>query len=213
MDSHTLALVRSTVSIAIPDEARAALLIEFDGSERACDEALEGAGNALTEAGAVDVLVARHGSERERLWAARRELSRALRANARFKLAEDVVVPRSKIAALLEECERISTRFAIAMPTYGHAGDGNLHVNFLWNESHEEPKVKAAIEAVFRHVVSLRGTLSGEHGIGTLKAPYLHLEQSPELIAFQRRVKDMFDPRGILNPGKIFCPNHGHKAC
>jgi glycolate oxidase len=212
MDAHTLAIVRSQVAIRIPEAAGAAILLELDGSERACDEGLERAGNAMTDGGALEVLVARHGTERERLWAARRELSRALRATAKFKLAEDVVVPRSQIGALLEECGRISQRHAVPMPTYGHAGDGNLHVNFLWNDAADEPRVHLAIEELFRKVVALRGTLTGEHGVGVLKAPYLHLEQSPELIAFQKRVKELFDPRGILNPGKIFA-GPSHRAC
>ena len=213
MDGHTLALVRPLVAISIPDNAQAALLIELDGSERQCDEQLESAGNAMMDAGALEVLVARHGSDREKLWAARRELSRTLRASARFKLAEDVVVPRSQIAALLEERDRISAQHGIPMPTYGHAGDGNLHVNFLWSDPSDEPRVHAAIHALFERVVALRGTLSGEHGVGVLKAPYLHLEQSPELIAWQQRVKATFDPKGILNPGKIFMPAQSHKAC
>jgi len=212
MDGHTLALVRSEVAISIPDAAGAALLIELDGSEQVCEALLESAGNLVLAAGALDIAVARHSGEREKLWAARRELSRALRRTAKRKLAEDVVVPRSQIGALLETCARISAQYQIRMPTYGHAGDGNLHVNFLWDTPEEEPRVKAAIEALFRAVVALRGTLSGEHGIGVLKAPYLGLEQSVELITFQERLKSTFDPQGILNPGKMF-PGHLHRAC
>jgi glycolate oxidase len=213
MDAHTLALVRREVAIRIPEEAGAALLIELDGPENLCESLLEIAGNAAVDAGALEVAVARHGGEREKLWAARRELSYALRRSARFKLAEDVVVPRSKIGALLELTSQIGARHGVSMPTYGHAGDGNLHVNFLWNDPEELPRVEAAVEALFREVVALRGTLTGEHGIGVLKAPYLALEQSPELIAFQKRIKHTFDPQGILNPGKIFSDDPGHGAC
>jgi glycolate oxidase len=213
MDGHTLALVRPTTSLPIGEAARAALILELDGPEILCESLLETAGNVLMEGGAIDVLVARHGSDRERLWAARRELSRALRATATYKLAEDVVVPRSQIGALLDVAERLSERYRVPMPTYGHAGDGNLHVNFLWNDPSDEPRVHQAIEALFREVVRLRGTLSGEHGIGTLKAPYLSLEQSPALINWQKRIKATFDPQGILNPGKIFTGDSPHKAC
>jgi glycolate oxidase len=209
LDGYTLALVRPKVAFPIPDSVNAALLIELDGSAASCDAELERAGNAMTNQGAVDVLVAKNSSDRERLWSARRELSRALRATARHKLAEDVVVPRSQIANLLSARDRISEQFAIRMPTYGHAGDGNLHVNFLWDDASQEPAVHAAIEALFREVISLRGTLSGEHGIGVLKAPYLPLEQSPQLISWQQRVKRTFDAKGILNPGKIFPTSHG----
>jgi glycolate oxidase len=215
LDGDTLALVRPSVAFPIPDEVQAALLIELDGPSVLCDLQLEQAGNAITDAGAIEVLVARHGGERERLWAARRELSRALRRSARFKLAEDVVVPRSRIPALLAARDRISERFALRMPTYGHAGDGNLHVNFLWDDPAREPDVHRAIEALFREVIALGGTLSGEHGIGVLKAPYLSLEQSPALIDWQQRIKATFDPQGILNPGKIFPVGASavHKAC
>jgi glycolate oxidase len=213
MDGYTLQLVRGALAFTIPESSGAALLLELDGSEALCEALLELAGNTMLEGGALEVAVARHGGERERLWAARRELSHALRRSSRFKLAEDVVVPRSQIPALLEACARLSERHQVAMPTYGHAGDGNLHVNFLWSDPEDEPRVHAAIEALFREVVRLRGTLSGEHGIGVLKAPYLGIEQSPALIALQQRVKDTFDPKGILNPGKIFPNDVPHRAC
>ena len=90
------------------------------------------------------------------------------------------------------------------MPTYGHAGDGNLHVNFLWDDPSEWPSVKHAVDGMVEAVLAMGGTLSGEHGIGVLKAPYLALEQSAEVIALQERIKDLFDPKHILNPGKIF---------
>ncbi len=215
LDHSTLDLVRPAVAFPIGDEVRAALLVELDGSESTCQLDLERAGNAIVEVGAVEVLVARHGGERERLWGARRELSRALRASSRYKLAEDVVVPKSRIPALLDARERISARYGVRMPTYGHAGDGNLHVNFLWDDPSRGPDVHRAIEALFREVVALGGTLTGEHGIGVLKAPYLSIEQSAALIAWQKRVKALFDPQGILNPGKIFVdsPVHGHGPC
>jgi glycolate oxidase len=101
------------------------------------------------------------------------------------------------------------------MLTYGHAGDGNLHTNFLWNDDDEVPRVQRAIERCFREVVALRGTLSGEHGVGVLKREFLPLEQSEELIALQRRIKAAFDPKGLLNPGKMFPMRDGasHRAC
>jgi glycolate oxidase len=96
--------------------------------------------------------------------------------------------------------------------SYGHAGDGNLHVNFLWNDPADAPRVQVGMERLFHAVIAERGTLSGEHGIGTSKAEFLPLEQSSELIALQRRLKAAFDPRGLLNPHKIF-PRAGHGAC
>jgi glycolate oxidase len=139
-------------------------------------------------------------------------MSPAVRALARFKLSEDIVVPRQRIADLLAQVEHTSEATRVRTLTYGHAGDGNLHVNFLWDDPADEPRVEQSIEQLFRDVIAMGGTLSGEHGIGIMKAPYLHLEQSPELIALQLRLKNAFDPKGLLNPGKIF-PAAGHGAC
>lgn len=211
LDRETLAVLREENVTPIPKEARALLLIELDGEDAALERELERLGNLLDGAGALEVLVAKHAADRERLWAVRREMSRALRRRAANKLSEDVVVPRSKLGALLARCREIAEAHQVRMPAYGHAGDGNLHVNFLWDSPDVRPRVDRAIEALFRAVVAMGGTLSGEHGIGLLKAPYLSLEQAPELIALQRRIKAELDPRGILNPGKIFGPGHG--AC
>lgn len=215
LDEATIAIVRASAGLPIPESTRALLLIELDGDQDALDPQIERCGNALSDAGATEVLMARHAGERQQLWAARRELSRALRGRAKFKLAEDVVVPRSKIPALVGACNGISDQFGVQMASYGHAGDGNLHVNFLWDDPSHEGRVHAAIGALFEVVIALGGTLSGEHGIGVLKAKYLPLEQSADLIALQERVKATFDPKGILNPGKIF-PGHierFHGAC
>src|SRR5262249_51520399 len=158
------------------------------------------------------VLAAQDQAQRDRLWEARRQLSPATRAMARFKISEDVVVPRTKIPALLSEVEAISEATGIQMLTYGHAGDGNLHVNFLWNDPDHTPRVEVGLDRLFRAVVAMRGTLTGEHGVGTSKAQYLPLEQSESLINVQKRIKALFDPKGLLNPGKIF-PRPSHGTC
>ncbi len=139
-------------------------------------------------------------------------MSHAVRKLSKKKLSEDVVVPRQRIGALLDFVAEVSERTGVRTLTYGHAGDGNLHVNFLWNEEHEMAAVDRAIVQLFERVVALGGTLSGEHGIGVLKAPYLSLEQSADLIALQKDLKRVFDPAGLLNPGKIF-PATSHRAC
>ncbi len=211
LDSGTLQAMRDAGN-AIDPRAGAMLLMEVDGDERACEEQAERISDACDKAGVLELLAAQDASQRDRLWAARREMSPAVRRLAKHKLSEDVVVPRQKVGELLDRVARTSERTKIRSVTYGHAGDGNLHVNFLWNDDDELPSVDASIEQLFRDVIDLGGTLSGEHGIGVLKAPYLPLEQSPELIALQRDVKRVFDPRGLLNPGKIF-PSGGHGAC
>jgi glycolate oxidase len=204
LDEEAIRIVRPEAGLTIPAETKAILLIELDGPEAKLEAELERTGNVLFDLNALEVLVAQHSGERERLWASRRELSYSLKRQAKNKLAEDIVVPRTKIAELLGYCAQLADQHHLVIPTYGHAGDGNLHVNFLWNDPDEKVRVDKAIEALFRRVVDLRGTLSGEHGIGLMKAPYLPMEQSAELIDLQKRIKDVFDPKHILNPGKIF---------
>jgi glycolate oxidase len=209
LDAATLEAMRQAGN-PIDPRAGAMLLLEVDGEPRQCEEQAERVGAACQSA--IDLLVAQDAAQRERLWAARREMSLAVRRLAKNKLAEDVVVPRQRIPDLLDRVSRSAEALGVRTLTYGHAGDGNLHVNFLWNEEHELPAVTSAIEQLFRDTIELGGTLSGEHGIGVLKAPYLPLEQSADLIQLQRELKRVFDPKGLLNPGKIF-PSVGHGAC
>lgn len=211
LDEATLDAVRAR-GVGVDARARALLIIEVDGEPLVCDAAMERVGNVCAEAGAIEVLVAQDEAQRDRLWEARRLLSPATRAMAKFKISEDVVVPRGHLVDLIVETRRISEATGIRVLTYGHAGDGNLHVNFLWDDPASVPRVEEGLERLFRAVISLRGTLSGEHGIGTSKAEYLPLEQSPGLIDLQRRIKATFDPRGLLNPHKIF-PRASHRAC
>lgn len=211
LDSGTLEAMRQAGN-PIDPAAQAMLLIDVDGDEAQCEAQAERLAGLSDDLGALELLVAQDASQRDRLWNARREMSPAVRRMAKNKLSEDVVVPRQQMGELLRRVARTSERTNIRTVTYGHAGDGNLHVNFLWNEPDELPMVDAAIEQLFRDVIELRGTLSGEHGIGVLKAPYLHLEQSSELIQLQQDLKRVFDPAGLLNPGKIF-PALGHGAC
>ena len=198
--------------VALDGRAGALLLMEVDGDVAACERQLEEVGARAVDAGALEVLVAQDAAQRERLWAARRQLSHVTAKLARYKISEDVVVPRTRMADLVDEVMRIGERNEVHMLNYGHAGDGNLHVNLLWDEPADAARIERALEELFRAVIAMKGTLSGEHGIGTSKARYLPLEQSAKLIAVQRDVKRVFDPNGILNPGKIF-PRRGHGAC
>jgi glycolate oxidase len=210
LDGATLSAVRAA-GVAVDPRAQAMLLVEIDGD--ATDSALARLGEATSGcAGLVDFVVAQGGAGRDRLWAARRMMSKATRSLARHKLSEDVVVPRTRISDLLARTDEIGVATGVRHLTYGHAGDGNLHVNFLWNEPEERPAVDRAIGMLMRATIELGGTLSGEHGIGVTKAPYLSLEQSDQLIALQRDIKRTFDPKGLLNPGKIF-PSDGHRSC
>lgn len=211
VDGRCLELLRAAGN-PIDQRAHAMLLTELDGDEASCERQTEKLATAVEHINTVDILVAQDAGQRARLWAARRELSPSLRRQAKKKMSEDVVVPRQNIVELLERVERSAERHQVQSAAYGHAGDGNLHVNFLWNDEDEVPRVKQALDQLFRDTLELGGTLSGEHGIGILKAPYLPLEQSDALIALQKRVKHAFDPKGLLNPGKIF-PTPGHGPC
>jgi len=211
LDATTLEAMRSAGN-SINASAGAMLIMEVDGDEAACERQAQRVSDACDTANVIEVLVAQDAAQRDKLWAARRQMSHAVRKLTKKKLSEDIVVPRQQIGTLLERVARTSEELNVRSLTYGHAGDGNLHVNFLWNEDDEVPRVEKAIEALFRNVIELRGTLSGEHGIGVLKAPYLSLEQSPELITLQRDLKRVFDPQNLLNPGKIF-PAGSHAAC
>ena len=211
LDETTLEAMRTAGNVINP-AAGAMLIMEVDGDEAACERQAERISDACESAKVLEVLVAQDGAQREKLWAARRQMSHAVRKLSKKKLSEDVVVPRMQIAELLARVARTSEQTGVRSLTYGHAGDGNLHCNFLWNEDDEFPNVVRSIEQLFKDVIELRGTLSGEHGIGVLKAQYLPLEQSPELITLQRDLKRVFDPGNLLNPGKIF-PAGGHRAC
>jgi glycolate oxidase len=187
------------------------LLVEVDGD--GAEEALLRVGEAASGApGCIDVVVAQDAGQRARLWAARRMLSHATRKLARHKLSEDIVVPRTRIADLLARADDIGHSTGVRQLAYGHAGDGNLHVNFLWDDDGQRPDVDRAIGQLMRATIDLGGTLTGEHGIGMSKAAYLPLEQSEALIELQRDLKRVFDPKWLLNPGKIFAGGT-HPAC
>jgi glycolate dehydrogenase FAD-linked subunit len=141
------------------------------------------------------------------VWEARRLISPALKAAYRIKVNEDICIPRGRIVEMLSRLDRISAETKIELAVFGHAGDGNLHVNFLSNEDPADAAVRArmwaAARQVFAHTIDLGGTLSGEHGIGLTKRDYVPMEQSAQLIEWQHRWKAMWDPRGLLNPGKV----------
>lgn len=211
LDGPCCAVMREQQPGILRPEVGSLLLCELDGEGPGLDAQAEKLGNLLTE-GALSVELARDPEATARLWSLRRSMSLALRAAAKHKVSEDVVVPRDKIPALLEEVRRLQERSGFRMPAYGHAGDGNLHVNLLWDAEEVGAGLEAALEALFRATLALGGTLTGEHGIGLTKQRYLPLEQAEPLLALQRRLKAVFDPAGLLNPGK-FLEGAGHRAC
>lgn len=212
LDRECCAAVRDSGQFPVPEGVETLLLIDIDGDGPELDRQMERLGDACIQASAREIVVARHGGERERLWQVRRVMSHALRARAKYKLSEDIVVPRSRLGEMIAQVDVIACKHRLRAASYGHAGDGNLHVNFLWDDVEGSPRVERAVREVFQTTVALGGTLTGEHGLGIVKMPYLHLEQSDALIELQRKIKDVFDPWGLLNPGKMFLPR-GHRAC
>ena len=189
-----------------PEGTAAILLVEVDGVPAAvADEAVR-VDRALRAAGATEVLRAKDEAERQELWRVRRELSLSLKMVAGLKFNHDVVVPKARIPALVALVGRIAGEHRLRIPCFGHAGDGNIHVNIMVDPT-DADEIRRAHEAerlLFEGVVAMEGSISGEHGIGFSKAPFLSIELSADEIALMKRVKAAFDPHGLLNPGKIF---------
>lgn len=208
MDGTAISLVRDTAGESLPEDAGALLLIEADGSEAGVAADVK----AITEAASVDGLLAldtaRTDDDVKRLWAARKALSPSLRKAAAGKINEDVVVPVSRIPALVDELSALAERHGILIVNFGHAGNGNLHVNLLFDPEDEKQTAAAdaCLEAVFDLVISLKGTLSGEHGVGLAKRDFIQREIGDTALNIMRGVKRVFDPAGILNPGKLLPP-------
>lgn len=206
MDRGSLDLLRDRPALEISPEAGALLLAEVDGPEPALAHFSEALAAALSGAGLLDLRHARTPAEGDALWAARKALSPALRRLAPNKLNEDVVVPVTAIPAFLVKLEALSGKYGIPIVSFGHAGNGNLHVNLLYDTEDEAQARNAepCLRRVFEAVVELHGTLSGEHGVGKEKRDYVDLEIEPATLLLMRRIKAQFDPKGLLNPGKIF---------
>jgi glycolate oxidase len=207
LDDVSLAAAAKTTPFRFPSGAGAALLVETDGND---EEAVFGEIVRVAELvqgdAAGEVIVAQNEAQRRDIWETRRYLSVNLKALHPKKLSEDVAVPRSKIPAMIARAKEIGAARGLAVATYGHAGDGNLHCNVLFDREDERPAVDAAVAEILRAAVDLGGTITGEHGVGLSKRDFLEYEQGRELVALQRRLKAFFDPSGILNPGKIFPP-------
>ncbi|MCC7069937.1 MAG: FAD-binding protein [Deltaproteobacteria bacterium] len=188
-----------------PAGAGAALLVETDGeSEAGTLEALSRALEACADAGATDTLLATDSKKQREIWATRRMLSEATKRIKGRKVSEDIVVPRSKIPEMVARTGALGDKHDLLTCSFGHAGDGNLHTQILFDSDEDLPRVDALLDELFRVVLELGGTITGEHGVGISKKPWLPLELSDEVIALSLRLKHAFDPAGILNPGKVF---------
>jgi glycolate oxidase len=193
----------------VPHGVDTLLIVEVDGTRNAVDEEISLVERACRESAAMSVVRADTDSEREQLWAVRRQLSLALKATGLLKINHDVVVPRGRVPQLFEAVAVLKREHRLRIACFGHAGDGNIHVNIMVDPDDREELAHAheAERELFERVVMLEGSISGEHGIGFAKAKYLGIELSRDEIALMQRIKIAFDPNGILNPGKIFPPS------
>lgn len=206
MDNATIRCVEDYLHMGLPVDAGALLIIEVDGAPEALNGEVEEIRKICQANQAMEIKVAKDKQEAEDLWKARRAVSSAVVKLNPTKINEDVTVPRSKVADILRRTEAISKKYGLIIVNFGHAGDGNIHVNVLIDKRKpgEMEKAHAAVKEIFQSALDLGGTLSGEHGIGITKAPYLPLELGDMGIEVMKRIKKAFDPNNILNPGKIF---------
>jgi len=210
MDGDGVRLAREVGGARIP-AAGALLMIEADGEAAVLDAAIAALTAAARGEGCIEVTAAADEAERDQLWAARKALSPALRTLAPGKINEDVVVPVSRIPELVAAVRAIAAAQSLTIVCFGHAGNGNLHVNILYDpaDAAQSARAEAALESVFDTVIALDGQVSGEHGIGLVKRELLARALSPQAMALMRAIRQQFDPDGILNPGKVLPPAPG----
>ena len=206
MDNASICCVEDYLNIGLPKDAGALLLIEVDGDREILPKYIERIDRITSELNRYEIKIAQNAQEAELLYKARKALSPASYRLNPTKLAEDITVPRNQIATFIREARKIAGEKNLKIINFGHAGDGNIHTSIMIDDKNEDEKKKAdiAIEEIFRLTLRLGGTLSGEHGVGITKAPYIHLELSPEAIEVMKKIKKVLDPNNILNPGKIF---------
>jgi glycolate oxidase len=209
MDKTALNLVAKLLPDPPAPDIQAMLLLELDGGKSevlAQTERLRNLLNTDTHRAHFTIRQAATEAERQELWRARRSISPATFQLSPHKISEDVVVPRSRIPELVHFTEDLARELDLVILTFGHAGDGNIHVNIMLDRNQEEQRRRGEIaqERLFRQVIALNGTLSGEHGIGITKSPFLPFELDASTINMMKKLKNLFDPQGILNPGKIF---------
>ena len=207
IDRDSLTAMRAhTGETLVPHDADAVLLVEVDGMPASVDDEISRVAGACRQAGARAIIRAADESQREQLWSVRRQLSYALRATGLLKINHDVAVPRGRVPELFQLVDRLKHDYRLRIACFGHAGDGNIHVNLMVNrdDADERARAQSAERTLFEGVVRMEGSITGEHGVGFAKAPYLDIELSRTEIDLMKRVKAAFDPNGILNPGKIF---------
>ncbi|MGD2177003.1 MAG: FAD-linked oxidase C-terminal domain-containing protein [Anaerolineae bacterium] len=206
MDETAITCIEEAMGLGLPLDVEAMLIIETDGSdEEAVLREIETVARVCRENGAREVIIAQTEEERDQLWRARRSVSPSLARRAPNKLGEDITVPRSAIPEAVQRIKAIGLDYGLPIVIFGHAGDGNLHPNILFDRRDETQweKVEQMVGEIFQVALDLDGTLSGEHGVGTLKRPYMERALGSLSLDLQRRIREALDPRGIMNPGKV----------
>lgn len=206
MDNAAIRCAESYLKTDLPVEAEALLIIETDGKEEEAKQSIKLIEKLCMFMGAVSVNIAETKEEADALWSARRAISPALYTYGPDKINEDIVVPRNKLPDIVARINRLRDETGLVMVSFGHAGDGNIHFNVMLDKKNKKDlkKAEASIEALFDYTLELGGTISGEHGVGITKVSYVEKEIGHVELELMKKIKKVFDPKGILNPGKIF---------
>lgn len=206
MDHATLQCVEKRFNLGIPPAGRAVLLIEVDGDNELIEKQAQRIHDLIEPLGLVQFRAAKDQAESDALWRVRRLVSPSLRDVNPHKYNEDIVVPRSKVPDVIRKIEQIKEKYQIPIVNFGHAGDGNIHVNVMIDRDipGEEERAESALKEIFQAALDLNGTMSGEHGVGLAKQPFIEMELNPVQIRTMQAIKLALDPNNIMNPGKIF---------
>jgi glycolate oxidase len=206
LDKASIDLVRPSISFDLPDSIKALLIIELDGSLSQVEKDTKNIQELCYSLNALNVLVAKDKIQTQQLWNARKALSPALFKIANNKINEDIVVPVDKIPDMVKITQEIQKESGLKVVSFGHAGDGNIHCNIMYNKAkkNEVKKAENAVDRLFNATLELGGSITGEHGVGITKMKYLPQETGQTQIELMKGIKKIFDPLNILNPGKIF---------
>jgi D-lactate dehydrogenase (cytochrome) len=208
IDPKSFDLVRSQAPFPVPSGRPAVIILETDGPSRSVREEIEAIRSICRYSGSIGDFAAFEPQDREGIWAMRRQISTRIRERAGLLYAEDIAVPPGSIAQLIDELPSFESDYGLEIFSFGHAGDGNIHLNMTADRDSRPDRVEKGVVAVLKRVLEMGGTISGEHGIGEAKTGFVGLELSTESLRLQRGIKKLFDPGGILNPGKLF-PEQG----
>jgi D-lactate dehydrogenase (cytochrome) len=204
MDHKCLSLVGDMLPFPLPEAGASLLIIEMDGPKEQVASDIKGVAAVTHELGATRFIPVPDAQEREKVWEVRRQVSLRIHDHAPLYLSEDIVVPLTAIAELVNVLPTYEETYGIEIFAFGHAGDGNIHLNITAPDRLHLDRVNAGVKALLELTLQLGGTISGEHGIGIAKRAFIDLELSRESLALQKNIKRLFDPNNILNPGKVF---------